>query len=206
MWQEEIRRFLQSHDRINIIIAGSTCSGKTTLANEIRSEFQKEEAVTIVTQDDYFKDICDMPRGKEGYLTDSIEAFHKKEFQQDVAKLLRDGVVWMPRYDMKSNTRISKNKLIRASKMNVIEGLHTITLLEKLPHSVTIFVDTKIEICLKRRIARDTVQYKIPEAVIREHWKKCIIPMYQKDILPQKETADWILTEGGILYDNKGNL
>lgn len=206
MLQKEIRCFLQSHDKINIIIAGSTCSGKTTLANEIRNSFQGEEAVTIVAQDDYFKDIYNIPRGKVGYLTDSIEAFHGKEFTQDVAKLLQDGVVWMPRYDIKSNTRISKNKIVRASKINVIEGLHTITLLGQIPHSVTIFVDTRIEVCLNRRIARDTVQYKIPEAVIREHWKKCIIPMYQRDILPQKETANWILTEGGILHDNKGNL
>lgn len=206
MLQEEIRRFLQNHETVNVIIAGSSCSGKTTLANEIRKSFQGKEMVTIVSQDDYFKNISDIPRGRAGYLTDSIEAFHREEFQKDVIRLFTEGMAWMPRYDVATNTRISKNKIVRASKINVIEGLHTITLLEGLPYSIKVFVNTPIEKCLNRRIARDTMQYKIPEMVIRKHWNNCIMPMYQTYILPQKEKADRILTDGGMAYDNKGNL
>lgn len=195
--QEEIKKYLQHQDKVNVVIAGSTCSGKTTLANEIRKTFMGKEAVTIVSQDDYFKDISDIPRGKAGYLMDSIEAFHQGEFKQDVEKLLQDGVAWMPRYHIATNTRIGKNKLVRSSRINVIEGLHTITLLRNIPHAICIFVDTDIEICLNRRILRDTTQYNVPEAIIRRYWNNCMLPMYQRDILPQRRTADLIIENGG---------
>lgn len=195
--QEEIKKYLQHHNKVNVVIAGPTCSGKTTLANEIRKDFVAKEAVTIVSQDDYFKNLCDVPRGKTGYLMDSIEAFHQEEFKQDMQKLLQEGVAWMPRYQVATNTRIGKNKIVRDSKINVIEGLHTITLLQNIPQAIYIFVDTDMEICLNRRILRDTVQYKIPEAIIKKHWNDCILPMYQRDILPQKRLADLIIENGG---------
>lgn len=73
--QEEISKYLLSHDTVNVVIAGTTCSGKTTLANEIRNHFSDRYSVTLVAQDDYFKNLPDIPRIREGYLTDSIEAF-----------------------------------------------------------------------------------------------------------------------------------
>lgn len=46
--QEEISRYLLSHDTVNVVIAGTTCSGKTTLANEIRNHFSDKYSVTLV--------------------------------------------------------------------------------------------------------------------------------------------------------------
>ena len=48
---EEIEKHLQSHSTVNIVIAGITCSGKTTLANAIRKYFSGKYEVGTVRQD-----------------------------------------------------------------------------------------------------------------------------------------------------------
>lgn len=190
----EIQQYLKKYSRVNIILAGITCSGKTTLANQLRRFLEKEYTVTIVSQDDYFKNLPAIPRTRGGYLTDSIEAFHTLEFQQDVQLLFQNKVVMMPRYAMASNTRISKNKIVRLGQVNIFEGLHTISLLRGLENSIKLYVDTNPNLCLKRRIARDTSKYGIPEARIREYWRECIQPMCKQFIFPQKQEADILLT------------
>ena len=190
---EQISKKLSNCDTVNVIISGVTCSGKTTLANEIRDYFSDICLVTIVSQDDYYKNLPDIPRKPEGYLTDSIEAFHTEEFKCDVEKLLNDSVVAMPTYDIFSNTRISKNKIVRVGKINIFEGLHTIYLLNSLKNSINIYIDVGMDTCLNRRIKRDTSKYGIPEQRIREYWKDCITPMSEKYIQPQIKSADIII-------------
>lgn len=188
--QEAISKYLLSYDTVNVVIAGITCSGKTTLANNIQNHFSDRYSVTLVAQDDYFKNLPDIPQIREGYLTDSIDAFHAIEFKHDVQSLITYGFATMPRYDIATNTRVSKNKIIRTGIINVFEGLHTIELLGKLDNSIKIFLDTDIDVCLKRRIARDTSKFGIPEVRIRQYWNDCITPMCEKFIFPQKEFAD----------------
>lgn len=199
----EIERHLLSHDVANVVIAGVTCSGKTTLANKIRRHFSDKYTVAIVSQDDYFKDLPDIPRVREGYLTDSIYAFWTEEFKHDVQLLLQNGVVIMPRYDVATNTRISKSKIVRAGKINVFEGLHTIHLLGELENSVSIFVDTEIETCLERRVVRDTSKFGVPEVRIRQYWNDCIKPMCERFIFPQRVFANIVIScKGGDSNDS----
>ena len=191
---EEIESYLQNHSMVNIAIAGITCSGKTTLANAIRKYFADKYAVAVVSQDDYFKNLHDIPRAREGYLTDSIDAFCTVEFKKDVQQLLQNGVVAMPIYDIATNTRVAKYKIVRVGKVN---------LLKELDDCINVFVDTEIETCLERRIARDTSKFGIPEARIRQYWNECIKPMSEKFIFSQKEYADIIISrKGGDYNDN----
>ena len=198
---EEIESYLQNHSMVNIAIAGITCSGKTALANAVRKYFSDKHAVAIVSQDDYFKNLPDIPRAREGYLTDSIDAFWTVEFKHDVQQLLQNGVVTMPIYDVATNTRVAKYKIVRVGKVNVFEGLHTIRLLKGLDDCINVFVDTEIETCLERRIARDTSKFGVPEARIRQYWDDCIKPMCERFIFPQKSYADIIISR----KDGDGN-
>jgi uridine kinase len=195
--QEEISKFLISHDTVNVLLSGTTCSGKTTLANSLKKSFQDRYQVTIVAQDDYFKNPPDVPKTKEGYLADSIEAFLTDEFKQDVQKLLTDGVAIMPRYDITTNTRISKNKIVRAGNINIFEGLHTIYLLGDLDNCIKVFLDTDIDVCVQRRIARDTSNFGVPEARILKYWNDCVKPMCEQFVFPQKKYADIIINQKG---------
>jgi len=190
---EEIRKALKKYGRVNVIISGTSCAGKTTLATGINAYYRSEYSTKIISQDDYFKNLSDIPRSLDGYLTDSIEAFHTTEFKRDVELLQRIGFVLMPYYDISTNMRTPQRKRVTIGDINVFEGLHTIQLLRNLNKSIKIYIDTDIETCLQRRIERDTSKYGIPEKRIREHWKDCILPMCEKYIYPQKEIADIII-------------
>ena len=171
---------------------GVGTASKETYLNDL-FEDKKTIVMGIISQDDYFKNLPEIPRVQDGYLTDSVEAFHTLEFQQDVQFLLQNGVVIMPRYDVASNTRLSKNKVVRTGQINILEGLHTISIFSKLPNSIKIYLDTNPDVCLNRRIVRDTSKYAIPEGRIREYWEKCILPMCEQFIYKQKQIADIIL-------------
>ena len=185
-----IERKVQVDGICNIIIAGGTCSGKTTLANYLQSRLSKEFSVSLIKQDDYYKDIQDVPKIRDGYLMDSPNAFHSSEFRQDAEKLLLEGKTIAPRYDMAQNKRISKDIPINRSQVNIFEGLHTLSMLEGLPDSLAIFLDTPLDVCLERRINRDTELYGVPIERVRENFNDCIAPMYHSYIAPQMEKAE----------------
>ena len=179
----------------NVVIAGGTCSGKTTLANEIQNQLAKEFSTSIIRQDSYFKDIQNVPKIPKGYLMDSPNAFHANEFKQDAERLICEGTVVVPHYDVSLNKRVSKNILIKRAQVNIFEGLHAISMLDGLPNKLTIFLTTALEICLDRRIDRDIKLYGISEERVREHFDDCITPMYHSYIASQIERAE-IKTEG----------
>jgi uridine kinase len=186
----EIKKKVHADNICNVIIAGGTCSGKTTLATNLHKQLAKEFSVSVIKQDDYFKDIQDVPRIRKGYLMDSPNAFHTNEFQKDVRQLLNEGSTVIPRYDVAVNKRISKDVTITHAQINIFEGLHTISLLGELPNALTVFMITPLEICLERRVNRDKKLFGVAEERIRENFEDCITPMYHSYIAPQIECAE----------------
>lgn len=188
----EVSKYLHNHGSVNIIISGQTCSGKTTLASRLHDCFCSMYAVTLVSQDDYFKNRSEFPFNKYGFLMDSPDAFHISEFKQDVQTLLDKSVVSMPRYDISTNTRIDKHRVVHAGQVNIFEGLHTIDYL-KLNNSIKIYLDTDENICLERRIKRDTKLLNVCEQQVIDYWNNCILPTSIEFIYPQKDIADFVL-------------
>ena len=197
MLNEVLNEIYKNNGTLNILIAGQTCSGKTTLANNLYEELSKMFNVTLIHQDDYFKDLDNIPRSRFGYLTDSINAFETREFIYDVNELLAEGKVLVPRYDVPSNKRIAKDKEITKGQINIFEGLHVINILKDLPNQFSIYLNTSPEICLERRVNRDTKLFNIDESRIREYFYDCILPVSKDYIWQQEKIADIVLKEGG---------
>lgn len=191
--EQAIENLIKESGMANVVISGISCSGKTTLAREIKQAYAKQGQVGVICQDRYFKDLDEIPKTTKGYLTDSPNAFHRIEFVRDAKKLIESGSVLVPSYDIAQNKRAGVVTLIETDGINVFEGLHAISLLSELENSVKIFLNTSMEICLQRRIERDTKLYSISEERIREHWHNCIEPMCKSYILPQKKHADIVL-------------
>lgn len=185
-----IKQRIKQSGTLNVMIAGATCSGKSTLANQLVSDFSKDVAVVLIRQDDYFKDLSDIPKVAQGYLMDSVNAFHTHEFKQDIEQLLTTGRVLIPRYNVSKNRRIAKDAQIDSGVLNIFEGLHTISLLRNIENSISVFLNTPLELCLERRIKRDMDLYNVPESRIRENFNECILPMYRSYIAPQLNIAD----------------
>lgn len=177
-------------NKLNILISGCTCSGKSTLASEINDTLNGK--CTTVCQDIYFKNKEDMPRSKYGLYMDSPNAFHCEEFIQDMNDLVNNGKVIIPSYSILHNRRENKNTIITSSDINIFEGLHTIILLKDLRDTLKIFINTDIEECLKRRIERDK-KYNSSSEDVRVYFYQCIFPMYKVYIENQKELSDIVI-------------
>lgn len=132
---------------MNILISGITCSGKTTLSNEISS--------SVIHEDNYYKNLCDLPHNNRYLLLDDIDAFHYDELTNDFDSLIRYGYCKMPNYDFNHMRRINKDSILYRGDINVVEGLHAIELLKDYKDTIKIFMNTDIEECLRRKIKRD---------------------------------------------------
>lgn len=182
--------------RVAVAIAGMTCSGKTTLADRIAAAFAAEGAA-LMRQDDYYKDLPDIPRGGCGFQLESPAAFHTAEFVRDAKTLLSTGAVLSPVYDVASNTRRTEKRLVRAGRIAVFEGLHAVSLLKGEIDCVAFFADEPPEVCLARRVRRDTAAFGVPEEAVRAAWERRILPESRAFVLPQRDAADLLVTDGG---------
>ena len=181
---------------MEILISGMSCSGKTTLSNKILERFND---VSILRQDDYFKNRKDIPRDKNDFfLYDNPYAFDISLFVTDVYRLLHDGYVYSPIYDVRSNTRTNERRKINRSEINVIEGLHSIGLLGKSLDALKIYLDINEEECLKRRVIRDMSKYNMNEDEIRRYFYEIMIPQYKKYIEYQKDEANIIVSNSNL--------
>ena len=193
---QKVMKSIADLDTGFIFIAGPTCSGKTTLAYRLKYYFEyRFETVTVIKQDDYLKDLRDMPRSQRGYFTDSMDAFYVEEMKRDFDLYIKNGKAEIPMYDLASNSRFSAKQYIVKSQITIVEGLHTISLFHGMKNSVYIYLDTPINECLKRRIMRDRISYRIPEDRVKKHFQDCIMPSYEEEILPQRKL------HGVIIYD-----
>ncbi|MGE5474568.1 MAG: uridine kinase family protein [Ignavibacteriales bacterium] len=178
---------------INVVIAGGTCSGKSTLAETIKSQLSGNFSIGVLEQDNYFKNLEDFPRGEYGYLPDSLYAFHTQEFRDDAGNLINLGSIFTPRYDKETNRRTAKDVPVKRGEINVFEGLHTISLLKDLDNCLRVFLDTDLKVCMERRIARDTRLYGIQKELVVKFFEREILPMHKEFVSPQKAYADLVI-------------
>ena len=189
-----IDKQMQANGQVNVLIAGSSCSGKTTLANFLEKYYAENYQVAQINQDNYFKNLKDMVRSIEGfYMPDSLFSFHYMEYREDVQKLLDEGQVLIPEYDVSINHRIPKNHLVVRGQLNIFEGLHTIRILDDLPNCIKVFVDTDEAICLERKIQRDMEKYHVSKMRIIAKWEDMVLPMYHRFVKQQKSQADIVI-------------
>ena len=73
----------------------------------------------------------------------------------------------------------------------MFEGLHMISILNHID-GVRVFLDTDLDLCLKRRILRDK-KFGISEREVIRYFKEVMLPMYECYILPQRDSADYIV-------------
>lgn len=188
---QEILNRLKSDEYVNIIISGGVCSGKSTLATYLKEYFTDMYSVSIIAQDDYYKNLLDMPLTKMGYITTSFESFNTFEYINDVKELLEKGKVSIPEYDSVHNVRTKKRKVVKLSRINIFEGLHSVTLLSNLDksRSIRVYIDTGFNACAVREARR----LNISESLVRKYWLDCVKSVYDETILPQKSQADIVI-------------
>lgn len=180
----------------NIVIAGCSCSGKTTLAEKIQA-FYPNVQMTVIHEDDYFKNLEEIPRSPAGVLADRIDAFHTDEFVLAAKTLLEKGMVAVPVYDVSRNIRTPDKRFVARKTVNIFEGLHAISLLKGQIDCLAVYLDISYDECLRRRIARDRMNWNIEKEKVVSYWNRCIMPVTREFIAPQRPYADIIEQEWG---------
>ncbi|MFA5359176.1 MAG: hypothetical protein WC310_05180 [Patescibacteria group bacterium] len=179
-----------------IAIAGCSCSGKSFLAKALN----EASPATILPLDNFFRDIDDpaLPRDKNNrHLFEAPESYWKDQYLAAAVALLTGKTVILPTYDLATNKRLpTTGQTVSPNTTIVAEGLYAITFLSALSAPVLkVFLDTDLEICLNRRIARDVPRWNITAEKVREIFFAKVLPYYQMFIAKQKSLADIVIKE-----------
>ncbi len=186
-------------------IAGGSGSGKTTIAQKVRSTLAQEQAaqagdsVTMIEHDAYYRDRSDLSFEERSQLNFDHPDALETSLLVDHLRALRAGEgVDVPIYDFKHHRRSGEVRRVAPVPVVIVEGILVFVesaLRDEL--DVKIYVDTDSDIRAFRRIRRDIEQRGRTFESVREQYYKTVRPMHLLFVEPSKRYADVILPEGG---------
>lgn len=184
---------------IVIGIAGGSASGKTSVASKIKDYFDDTNSVTIIRQDDYYKDQSEMTmdeRVKTNY--DHPFAFDNDLLIEQIKTLVNGQLIEKPMYDFVAHTRSNQCETIQPCDVLILEGLFILEneeLRELL--DIKIFVDTDADVRFIRRLKRDVEDRGRTLDSVVNQYMKTVRDMHNQFVEPSKRYANLIVPEGG---------
>jgi uridine kinase len=183
-------------------IAGASASGKSLIARTIYNELTAElgeDQIGVITEDCYYKDQSHLPmseRVKTNY--DHPNAFDHALLAEHLKQLIAEKAVDIPTYSYSEHTRTAQTLHFTPKRIIIVEGILLLndSTLRKLLN-ISIFMDTPLDICLVRRLARDVQERGRTMDSVLEQYQKTVRPMFLQFIEPSKQYADIIIPRGG---------
>lgn len=182
---------------LTIGIAGGTCSGKTTLTDNLWKRFDPH--VTVIRHDDYYKAYYDLTYDQRAALNyDEPDAFDNKLFAEHIKALKEGHSINCPVYDYTQYNRSNKVREITPNDIIIVEGILIFTEPEICDLlDIKIFVDTDADVRLVRRIVRDVKERgRTLDSVITQYMDT-VKPMHEKYVQPSRASADVVVLDGG---------
>lgn len=182
---------------IIIGICGASGSGKSTLAKEIKNALDCE--TVIIGQDCYYKDQSYKPF-EERVVTDydDPEIFDYKELIADMNALAEGRPITKKGYDYGNHVRADSDELIQPPDVVILEGIHVFydkDLMDRMSLKVYMHVDP--DMCLLRRILRDTRERERELEGVATQYVKTVKPWYDEVISKYIRRADFAVMRGG---------
>jgi len=179
---------------IIIGIAGGTGSGKTFLANKIKTIYPNKEIQTL-KQDAFYHDFSHMTLKEREKINFDHPSSIDYELLLKKIKLLSDKrKVLVPQYDYSKHLRKNNQCAINPADIIIVEGIFVLyfkairALLE-----VKIYLHTPTQLRFQRRLERDKLNRGRSLQSIEKQYREFVQPMHKKYIEPTKEYADVIL-------------
>ena len=183
---------------IVIGVAGGTGSGKTTLVNRLKEEFNNE--VVTISHDHYYKSNDHLPleeRKKLNY--DHPNAFDTALMVSHIKRLKNGESIDRPSYSFVEHTRTKETVHITPAKVIIVEGILIFKNKELLSlMDIKIFVDTDADVRLIRRLLRDVKERGRDLDSVINQYLTTVKPMHEEFVEPSKKNADVIIPEGGF--------
>jgi len=173
-------------------IAGPSCAGKTELARWLAARL----SAPVLNLDHYYIDLAHLPleeRARTNF--DEPAAVDRDAILHDIAALARGEPVTAPLYDFATHARARGGERIVPRGLVVVEGLFALHWPELREHFfVKLFVDAPDELCLARRIERDTRERGRTRESVLEQFAATVQPGAERFIRPTRAFADLILS------------
>ena len=183
---------------IIIGIAGASASGKSLMANTIIEELGTKE-VAVISEDSYYKDFSSITfEERKSINYDHPDALDHELLTTHLRALEAGETVHVPVYDFTQHLRTNETKEVGGHRIIVFEGILLFSdqaIRDAL--NIKIFMDTALDICLSRRLVRDTKQRKRSLDSVLDQYHATVRPMYLQFIEPSKKYADIIVPRGG---------
>ncbi len=179
-------------------IAGGSGSGKTTLAQAIYTALGREENVTFISHDSYYKDLSSWTMAqREQQNFDHPNSLDTDLLVEHLKSLKSGEKALIPNYDFTTHSRTGELTLALPRRVILVEGILIFTepaLTDLL--DVKIFVDTESDVRLIRRVTRDCQERGRSLDQVLEQYTKTVRPMHIEFVEPSKRQADIIVPVG----------
>ncbi len=179
-------------------IAGGSASGKTSVSKKLAEYFDDTNTVTIIRQDDYYKDQSHMTfqeRTKTNY--DHPNAFDNDLLVKQIDELAAGKTIEKPTYDFVNHTRASITEIVHPCDVLLLEGLFVLEdeeILKRL--DMKVYIDTDADIRFIRRLKRDVRDRGRTIESVCDQYMTTVRVMHEAFVEPSKKRADIIIPEG----------
>ena len=175
-------------------IGGGTGSGKTTVVNQIISEFPKGE-VQVISQDSYYKDTSHLSFEDSCKINfDHPQSIDFQLLETHLKDLKKGKSINQPLYSFKTHNRTGDTTLTEPKKVIIVEGILILSNTQlRTILDVKIFVHADSDERLIRRLKRDMAERGRDLDEVLDRYQTTLKPMHQQFIEPMKAYADIII-------------
>lgn len=178
-------------------VSGASASGKTTVCEKIIEGLGDQRCVLISL--DWFYLGLPPETAASNYNFDHPDAFDFNALQETLMLMSKREPVSVPKYDFSRHSRVEDNAAeLDVADVIIVEGILTFydKQIRDMMH-MKIFVDEDADICLSRRIQRDTKARGRTVDSILSQYARFVKPSFELFILPTKRHADIVVPRGG---------
>jgi uridine kinase len=175
-------------------IGGGTGSGKTTVVNQILSEFPEGE-VQVISQDSYYNETSHLTFEERCEINfDHPKSIDFELLQSHLKALKKGDNVNQPVYSFKTHNRTGETTITKPKKVVIVEGILILSDPElRSLLDIKIFVHADSDERLMRRLKRDIAERGRDLDEVLERYQSTLKPMHQQFIEPMKAFADIII-------------
>lgn len=178
-------------------ITGGSASGKTYCLELIRQAFAEHE-LTLISQDNYYKDFEDQVPDEHGNVNfDHPDAVQLDLLRKHLTELGKGDEVSIREYTFNHPDKINKPPNIityKPTPIILVEGLFVFydKRIQRLL-DLKIFIEVDEHIKLTRRIKRDISERGFDMQDVLDQYSEYVVPMYRKYVEPLKYDADILI-------------
>jgi uridine kinase len=175
-----------------IAIAGMSCSGKTTLANRVANQFD----APVISLDSYYLPLDEFTfEERLRFNFDDPALVDSNLLIQQLAALQRGETIDHPTYDFVEFTRGQESIRVEPSEWLILEGQYALLWPELRDLcAAKVYISAPDEICLDRRLRRDTVSRGRTASEVHWRFTNHVLPMVDRHMRPTKAFADLVLS------------